>query len=179
MLNQMINVFWTLISFTVVGRFWGRYFAEGGSIWPLYIILVASILTYKVPAKWLLALTLSSDRRTYEALGVKTIRWFVQNGTLVARIKQRIGSSKHERIITRQSIEAYLKNIVIQERFHYSCFVFFTFSTFSALSTGKIGMALSITFWNILYNIYPVLLQQYNRLRIQSLISRPCINKIS
>ncbi|WP_369799789.1 hypothetical protein [Pedobacter sp. BMA] len=40
----------------------------------------------------------------------------------------------------------------------------------SAFLTGKPGMAMSILLCNIIYNVYPILLQQYNKTRINQLL---------
>ncbi|KQS33927.1 hypothetical protein [Dyadobacter sp. Leaf189] len=171
MLNQLINVFWTIVSFSLVGWYWGEFFSEKQSLWMLYIILVISVFSFNIPAKWISNLNLSTKTRTYELAGIRAMRWLVQDGMLVNRIQQKLGK-KHKVISSRQSARSYLGKIAIQERYHYSCFVFFTLSAVSAIPAGKLQMALLITFWNIIYNVYPILLQQYNRLRIQKLLGQ-------
>ena len=170
MLNQLINVFWTLTSFTVVGVYWGLYFTEKGSLGTLYTIIVLSILVYFIPARWLSALKLGKNRRTYERAGVRFVLWFVQNGTFVNRIQQKV-TSRRKLITSRKSALAYLSTISMQERYHYCCFVFFILSALSAIFMGKIVLALLILLSNVVYNVYPILLQQYNRLRINLLLS--------
>ncbi|MEO6283145.1 MAG: hypothetical protein ABIN80_23720 [Dyadobacter sp.] len=170
MLNQLINVFWTLASFMAVGSYWGVHFAEKRSPSVLGAIIVVSVLCYMTPRRWLSALTLSENRRTYERIGVKFMLWFVQNGTFVNRIQRKF--SKEKAIITsRKKASTYLSTIDMQERYHYCCFVFFILSAISALLIGKTESAFFIMLWNILYNVYPILLQQYNRLRINSVLS--------
>lgn len=170
MLNQLINVLWTLASFVVVGSYWGDYLAENGSLWSLYTIIVISILAYWIPDQWLSAITLGTKRQNYERIGIKIVLWLVQNGKLVSRI-EKVWSSKSKSNISFKRVAANLKTITIAERFHCSCFVFFGLSTVSALSIGKVRAALFITLWNILYNVYPILLQQYVRLRINNIIA--------
>jgi hypothetical protein len=170
MLNQLINVFWTIISFSVVGWYWGEYFAEDRAEWLLYVFIVASVLAFNIPVKLISALNLSTNLRTYEWIGVRAMRWLVQDGMLVHRVNQRLG--KDQKVIpNRQAARKYLNKIVVQERYHYSCFVFFSLSSVSAIPTGKIGLALLMAISNIIYNVYPILLQQYNRLRIRKLLS--------
>ncbi|MCE7059770.1 hypothetical protein [Dyadobacter sp. CY343] len=171
MLNQLINVFWTIASFAAVGYYWGLYFAERKSPYILIVFVALSILGSMLPRKWLSALTLSNDRRTYERLGVTFILRFVQNGTFVKRIEAKFGR-KVSIVNNQKKALAYLGTINVQERYHYCCLVFFILSSISALFTGKIALALLITLSNIIYNIYPILLQQYNRLRIHSMLSR-------
>lgn len=169
MFNQLINIFWTIIAFSVTGHYWGQYFAEKHSLWLVYIYIVVSIFAYNIPARWVSFLTLSNNRRIYEMIGIRVMRWLVQDGMLVNRVNRRLGK-KHRRISNIGSARAYLATIAVQERFHYSCFVFFALSAVSALVSGKVLLAISITFCNIVYNAYPILLQQYNRLRIKNLL---------
>jgi hypothetical protein len=170
MLNQLINVFWTIISFSVVGWYWGEYFAEDRVEWLLYVFIAASVLAFNIPVKLISVLNLSTNPRTYELIGVRAMRWLVQDGMLVHRVNQRLG--KNQKVIpNRKAARRYLNKIVVQERYHYSCFVFFSLSSVSAILTGKIGLALLMAISNIIYNVYPILLQQYNRLRIRKLLS--------
>lgn len=172
MLNQLINLFWTIVSFSVVGWYWGAFFAEKREEWPLYVIVVVSVFAFNIPARLVSTLIISENPRTYELMGIRVIRWFVQDGMLVNRVHRHWG--KNRRVITnRANARQYLSKIAIQERYHYSCFVFFTLSALSAVSTGKIQMALLILMANIIYNVYPILLQQYNRLRIRKLLTLP------
>jgi hypothetical protein len=171
MLNQLINIFWTIISFSALGWYWGEYFAEDRAEWLLYVFIVASVLAFNIPVKLISALNLSTNPRTYEWIGVRAMRWLVQDGMLVRRVNQRLGKN-HKAIPNRQAALKYLNKIAMQERYHYCCFVFFSLSSVSAILTGKIGLALLMAISNIVYNVYPILLQQYNRLRIRKLISR-------
>jgi hypothetical protein len=171
MLNQLINVFWTITSFSVVGWYWGEYFAEDRAEWLLYAFIVASVLAFNIPVKLISALNLSTDPRTYELIGVRAMRWLVQDGMLVQRVNQRL--DRNQKVIpNREAARRYLNKIVVQERYHYGCFVFFSLSSASAIPAGKTGMALLMAISNIIYNVYPILLQQYNRLRIRKLLSR-------
>ena len=171
MVNQLINIFWTVDSFIVVGSYWGEYIAEKELVWPIYICIVVSILGFLVPNRWLSTFTLSTNPQTYERIGVKVVLWFVQNGKLVNRIERAYG--RRARKVTRlKTIKVFLKTTTIAERYHFSCLIFFGLSTVSALSNGKIRFALYIMFWNIIYNVYPILLQQYIRLRINIIMSR-------
>lgn len=169
MLNQIINLFWTILSFAILGTYWGLYFAEQRSPLVPVTFVVLSILISAIPNRWLRRLKLSNDKKTYQRIGVKLLMYFVQNGTLVNRI-QRKYHKKSGIIHNRKQAQDYLKTIVIQEKFHYCCFALFLFTTVSAFSTGKPGMTLLIMLCNMLYNVYPILLQQYNRLRIDSLL---------
>jgi TM2 domain-containing membrane protein YozV len=165
MLNQLINIFWTMASFAVFGIYWGLYLAEKRSPLVLIAFVVISVLVYAIPARWLSILTLGKNRKFYERIGIKLFRYFVQNGTLVNRIQRKF-TAKSGIIHNLREARNYLRTIAMQERFHYCCFILFSLSTVDAFYIGKPGMALLIILFNILYNAYPILLQQYNRLRI-------------
>ena len=169
MLNQLLNIFWTAVFFVPVGFYWGGYFAEKRSPWWLSAIIVISLLVFMVPARGFSALTISKDRKVYERVGVTFVRWFVQNGKLVAWFRGKYGT-KSSLIHNRKEALNYMSTIAMQERYHYSCFVLFLLSTIDALYIGKTGIALLMLLCNVLYNVYPILLQQYNKLRINSLL---------
>mgnify|MGYP003578392111 CR=1 FL=1 len=171
MLNQIINLFWTILAFAILGVYWTQYFEEQRSPLVLIISILVSVLIYAIPTRWLRKLTISNDKKMYERIGVKLLLYVVQNGTLVNRI-QRKYYKKSGIIRNRKLVQDYLKTIVMQEKFHYCCFTLFLLSAISAFSTGKPGIALLIMLCNILYNVYPILLQQYNRLRIKKLLNQ-------
>jgi hypothetical protein len=169
MLNQIINIFWTTLSFVIVGTYWGRYLAEQRSPSIIAVFVLLSILTSFIPSSWIDKFALSKSKETYERIGLNWLLFFVQNGKLVNSIQKKQGK-RPGLIHSRTQAENYLKTIRMQERFHYCCFVLFTLSTVSAFMTGKSGIALLILLCNVSYNVYPILLQQYNRIRINRLL---------
>jgi len=170
MLNLIINLFWTITCVIPLSWYWGVHFAENRSPWDLIITIILSLLVYLIPNKWLNSLNLSKQRKTYEKFGLKTFRYFVQDGTLVNRLQNR---KTNPRIIrNREQALKYLKTIGIQERFHYCFLVLFSLTTLCAFFAARPILGLFILLSNILYNVYPILLQQYNRLRIDNFSQR-------
>jgi len=53
------------------------------------------------------------------------------------------------------------------EKFHFIMFVFFTLITFYALSRSDFWWVIIFLITNVLYNVYPNLLQQYIRLKLR------------
>jgi hypothetical protein len=86
-LNQLINFFWTALSFAPVVWFW----IEDGINLYFYLFAALSLIISILPEKIFRLLALSSQRSLYEKLGVKQIRKFVQNGTVINAVtnKQR------------------------------------------------------------------------------------------
>lgn len=98
-------------------------------------------------------------------MGVKFIRKFVQNGQYVSR-HLRKGNPDYKVIKNKATALQYQNTIVMYERFHLICFIFFVFTAAYALLGSQFTLAIIVLSANIIYNIYPILLQQYNRARL-------------
>lgn len=147
MLNQILNVSWTIIGFLPVSYFWFLH----GIHWPFYVLTALSLLTCFLPEAVYRKLDISSDLRVYRRLGVKFIRRFAQDGNFQAGKKD--------------GIRHYLNKIQMFERYHFCCLFFFQASSVYACYYEEYLLAFSIFLCNVLYNVLPILLQQYNRLR--------------
>ncbi len=154
MLNHLLNVSWTVIGFFTVSYFWFYHGVDKVFITLLLISIVACFLPERIYRQ----LIVSKDLKAYKRLGVKTIRRFVQDGDF--------GATK------RNSVKAYLKKISMFERYHYSCLIFFQASSVYACLNKQFLLAFLIFLCNIIYNVCPLLLQQYNRLRINKILKQ-------
>ena len=167
-LNQLINSFWTLLSFTPVVWFWIK---DSINLY-FYLSLTISLIIAILPEKIFTLLTLSSRRNVYEKLGVKQIRKLVQNGTVVSAVT----NSQKRFVVTRVSqAKQYLKTIAMYERFHWACFSFFLLTAIRCFWVGGFKLGSAITAANILYNVCSILLQQYNKLRIYKMTGRSVV----
>lgn len=163
--NHVINFFWTIIAFYPVIHYW---YHTGIDHW--FIISVSlSLLIAFLPKKFYDLLKFSNSRSFYEKLGVKTIRKFVQNGDFAKKISASKNSSIIESV---KDAKRYLQTVEMYSRFHWVCFLFFLFSAIHAISMKQIILAILIFLSNILYNITAILLQQYNRMRIEKIIAQ-------
>jgi hypothetical protein len=159
-LNQLINLFWTVLCFTPVLLFW----IEKGVHLRFYIYLAVSLIMVLLPENTLDFFLISSNRKFYERLGVKQIRKFVQNGDLV---KSMTHKQRHNIIKGAFQARKYLKTIAMYERYHWACFTFFLLTTVSCFLDGYLKLGFAITVSNVIYNIGSILLQQYNKIRIK------------
>jgi hypothetical protein len=159
-LNQLINFFWTILCFTPVIWFWKKEGINGY----FYSFIVAALLTGAVPKKILDLLMLSSGRRLYENLGVRQVRKFVQNGDVIRRIA---GKQKHFIINDVAQARRYLKTIAMYERFHWVCCIFFLLTALLCFIEGEWEFGFIILLANLVYNLFAILLQQYNKIRIK------------
>jgi Glycosyl-4,4'-diaponeurosporenoate acyltransferase len=150
-MNQLLNLVWTIICFAAVFMYW----LKTGPIAACWWFISVSFLGLVVPAKWL---QVSRDPKFYERLGTKLVRKFVQNGDYAKR-GRRVVSNKTNAIL-------YSKTILMYEKYHFLCLLFFLFTSIHAILFDQYLLAALIFLANVIYNIYPMLLQQYNRARI-------------
>jgi hypothetical protein len=157
-MNQVVNLFWTILCFIPLITYW---ITAGRLLW-CFIFIGLSMLSLLLPLKYL---HLSNSPTFYEAWGVRFIRKFVQQGEYVNRFIRK--SNPNYRIVKHKSNAAqYLKTTLMYERFHFLCFVFFIATAIHALISGHYLLVIIILIANVIYNVYPMLLQQYNRARI-------------
>lgn len=162
-MNQAVNFFWTILCFIPVIGFWLT-----ADMALCYIFIGVSIVSLLLPAK---LLQLSNQPKFYEKLGIKLIRKFVQNGDYInAFLKKR--HPQHKTIRGKAGATGYMNTVIMYERYHFLCFVFFLLTDFYAVKTAHYNLAFAIFLANIIYNICPILLQQYNRARVINLTNR-------
>jgi hypothetical protein len=161
-MNQVVNLFWTILCFIPVITYW---LSAGRLLW-CFIFIGLSVLSLLIPLKHL---QLSHNPKFYESLGVRFARKFVQQGEYVNRFIRK--TNPNYRIVKHKANAAqYLKTTVMYERFHLMCFIYFVLTAIHALITGQYLLLALILIANIIYNVYPILLQQYNRTRIARFI---------
>jgi len=154
MLNQVLNFGWTILAFFPVCLYWWNQ----GIDWTFYAFIILSLLAGWLPQKVYAQLSLSDDPEAYKNLGVNIIRRFTQDGGF-----------KRNKL---QGMRDYLKTIAMFERYHFICLVFFKCSAVYACLNEHIVIGLVIFVANLIYNVCPILLQQYNRLRIVNILTR-------
>jgi len=161
--DQAINLFWTALSFYPVILLWFRL---GMNNW-FYLMLGASLIVVFLPRKILDRFQLSDKARQYEKWGVRIIRKMVQGGDWA----RAAGVTQHKKMVNNASqARQYLNTIAMYERFHWFCLVFFLLSSIYGFLLGNTSLAIWVMTANLLYNGCPILLQQYNRLRIQKML---------
>jgi hypothetical protein len=159
--NATLNVFWSLLAFAPVSIFCHR-FMDGA--W-LSAFVVASPIGFMVPASTLRYLELSSTAATYRKLGVHWVNHFVQHGILINHLLRR-RYPEHGRMHSRARTASLLQSTYVQERFHWTVLLFFLLTSLYGITHGYPGWALLITITNVVYNLYPIWLQQYIRVRL-------------
>lgn len=157
--NLIINLFWTTVCYVPVVSLW--YLHYHPTI--LFASLVVSLLPVLVPAKYFSLLQISRRRSFYESLSIKSLQSLTQDGRLVSTLAKR--KNQH----TRAAHNNYKSKIAMYEKYHMICLVFFLVSFAYAIHQQAFLLSLLIFITNIIYNVIPILIQQYNKLRLSSL----------
>ena len=159
------NLLWTIIHLTPLVIY---CFKEMEPFW-MYVTLGLSCLTTFLPQSFYNKLQLSSSTAVYKKIGVGWVRKFSQDGDMINKWARK--KYPDYKVITGDR-RKYLLRIAVNERFHFVVLVFFLFTTIHTLLNMNTGWFFLFIFSNVLYNVYPMFLQQYNRLRIQQLSQR-------
>jgi hypothetical protein len=160
--NSVPNVFWSAVSFLPISLF---CYQRMDRVW-LCVFGAASLLAYVLPVSCLRRLELSSKPDVYRRLRVHWVNRFVQHGTLVNRLlRQR--NPRYRRIRSRAAALSLVRATYHQERFHWAIFLLFLLSSIYAVVNSYAGWALLIMLSNVIYNLYPIWLQQYIRMRLR------------
>lgn len=159
--NAVPSVLWSVLALGPLALCCYRYV---GPLW-LYSFGAASLLAYAWPAAWLRRLQLSSRVAVYRQLGVPALNRFTQQGALVSTLLRR-RYPQYRVLAGRAGVARLLRTTYSQERFHWAGLLFFGLVSGYAGATGHLGWALGLALLNVGYNLYPIWLQQYLRLRL-------------
>lgn len=125
----------------------------------------ASLLPRALPRSYFHDHNVERSRRLYERLGVRIFKKFVLNGDAVNRWARR--HNPCYRVVPRRAdLDYFAEQTRSVEQSHLVLFTITLFSAFYAARIGWHGWAICLTIGNVVCNIYPVLLQRYNRARI-------------
>jgi len=166
------NLFWTGLFLIPIAIFCYTFMTPKTT----YILLGLSLVPIFLPNSFFDRIQLSRSSHFYKKIGVRYINIFAQNGSLLNKFLRRKYPnfkvvSKSKTSIRKQYYQTYFF-----EKFHFSLFVFFTITTIYAGIQGHFYWVLTLTISNLLYNIYPNLLQQYVRVKLKSAVTD---NKLS
>ena len=134
----------------------------------IYILLGISLIPIFFPNSFFDSIQLSRNPHWYSRIGVKHINTFAQHGTVINKILRKKYPDFKVISRTKASIKKQYNQTYFFEKFHFSLFLFFTIMTIYAGIQGHFYWALILTVSNLLYNIYPNLLQQYIRVKLRS-----------
>lgn len=166
--NMAVNMFWSVLNLVPISVFC----YEIMSLRLFYILLFTTLLTLLLPKKFFNNIQIGKTALVYEKLGVKFINKFTQNGSIVNRLVRR--KFPQHKIVsnTTRSAHKLLQQTYMFEKFHFAMFVFFTIAAVYAFTLKHVWWGIIISVSNVIYNVYPNLLQQYVRIRLAPLLDR-------
>ena len=159
--NAVPSVLWSGLALGPLVVCCYRYVAQP---W-LWGFLAVSLSSYAWPAAWLRRLQLATSVQVYRRLGVPALGYFTQQGGLVNSLLRRRYPG-YRGLVGRRAVARLLSTTYQQERFHWAGLVFFLLISFYVGARGQLGWALALLLLNVGYNLYPIWLQQYLRVRL-------------
>lgn len=160
--NSAANFFWSALSLVPMVIFCYSF----ATLNLLFFFGIASMMTLFLPNAFFQRMQLSTSSIFYKNLGVGAVNKFSQNGAFIHRLLQR-RFPEHKLSISRSSfVRSLEQQSRMYERFHFAMAVFFGELVALALWRQLFWWAAALTLINIAYNVYPILLQQYIRLKL-------------
>jgi hypothetical protein len=166
--NMIPNLFWTallLIPVTVFCYSW----MEPKLFWIFFTISMLAIL---LPPSFFDIIQLSNTATFYKRIGVGFINRFTQNGDIVNKLLRKKYPGYQVVSKEKKSVQQFISQTYVFEKFHFMLFLFFIMIIVYSLAKGYYIWAFVFFVSNIVYNIYPALLQQYLRVRLKKTLER-------
>lgn len=145
------------------------YFRGEGELKWMVIFICISYLVSLLPKKFYDRFQISKSLKIYKQLGVDKFKRLSTNGDLINR-KIRKYFPTHRNVTNLETIRQKLNETYTIEKSHTVLFVFCILTNVYAIWTNSIGTAIILFVGNVLFNYYPTLLQQYNRIRYKRVI---------
>jgi hypothetical protein len=171
--NLLLNLFWSVLSFVPLCIFCFQWV----EINFLFVFVGLSLLPAFFTRSALDKLQVSKRKKVFTKLGVPLFQHLTQNGSFVKYLIRKSYPGHRFLRPEKGSIEALLKQTYVFEKFHLMVMVFFCLTTIYALMKGFSGWAVVLTIINLVYNVYPILLQQYIRLKLAGYYKKVEVHK--
>jgi len=156
------NITWSVLNLVPISI----YCYSSVDLKSLYISIAISVIPGFLPNSFYDNLQIGRTTRLYKRLGVGIVNKLAQNGAIINRLIRKKFRGYRTLMHERSSVNKLLKQTYMFEKFHFIMFVFFIFITLYSLVKNDFWWSIIITITNVLYNIYPNLLQQYIRLKL-------------
>ena len=161
--NMIPNVAWSVLNLVPVSIYCYNMVDHK----PLYIFIAVSVIPGFFPNSFYNSIQLGRTTRIYRKLGVGLVNKLAQNGAIINHLVRKKFPGYKMIGYQRSSIDKLLQQTYMFEKFHFIMFVFFILITAHALVKDHFWWAVIISVTNVLYYIYPNLLQQYIRLKLK------------
>lgn len=161
--NMIPNLVWSILNVTPIAIYCFTLLDHK----TFYIFLAVSLIPIFFKNSFLDKLQMGKTIKIYKRLGVHQVNHVTQNGVIVNNLVKR--KFPDHKVVTnrKSSITALVNQTYLFEKFHLIFFLFFSLTIAYAFSKGHLKWACIILVTNVVYNIYPNLLQQYIRLKLR------------
>jgi hypothetical protein len=157
-LNAAINLLWTGLLLTPVYFYCARYVTLK---W-LLVFGLASVSPLCVSRAILQRFQLSPEVNGYRRLGVPLLVKLTQDAPWLGRL----GAQGRRVSLDRKVIARVIRETWMRERFHFGMLVFTGCCSGLAFWQMELRWCVTLIIVNTFYNLYPIWLQQYLRLRL-------------
>ncbi|MGB7785717.1 MAG: hypothetical protein WBL27_06415, partial [Salinimicrobium sp.] len=141
---------------------------EGELVW-MIIFIGISYFVSRLPKSFYDKFQLSKNLTIYNKLAVDKFKKFSTNGDYInRRIRRKFPT--HRNVANLETLKAKLNETYTIEKSHTVLFIFCLLTNIYAFWINSIGTAIILFIGNIIFNFYPNLLQQYNRIRYKRVI---------
>ncbi len=160
------------------------YFRGEGKLKWMILFICISYLVSLLPKKFYDRFQMSKSLKIYKQFGVDKFKRLSTNGDLINR-KIRKYFPTHRNVTNLETIREKLNETYTIEKSHTVLFVFCLLTNVYAIWTNSFGIAIILFVGNVLFNYYPTLLQQYNRIRYKRVIenftriTKPCRQRLT
>ena len=145
------------------------YVGGAGEFKWLIVFIGISYLVSRLPRTFYDKIQISNNLKVYQQLKVHLFKRLSTNGDLInMQIRKKFPT--HRNVKNLETVKEKLNETYVVEKSHTVLFVFCLLTTVYAFLTNAFGTAILLLIGNTLFNYYPNLLQQYNRIRYSRLI---------
>jgi hypothetical protein len=160
--NAVINLLWTCL---LLGPVY-VYCAHHVTPKCLFLFGLAAVFPFGAPKRILQRFQLGTNVDVYRSLGVPLLVKCTQDAPWLGRL----GGGQYRRVsLDRKVIARVMRETWMRERFHLGLLLFCGACSGLALWQMELRWCVTLIVINTLYNLYPVWLQQYLRLRLTRL----------
>ena len=145
------------------------YFRGEGELMWMILFIGISYFVSRLPKSFYDKFQLSKNLTIYKKLAVDKFKKFSTNGDFINK-KIRRKFPTHRNVANLETLKAKLNETYTIEKSHTVLLVFCLLTNIYALWTNSIGTAIILFIGNIMFNFYPNLLQQYNRIRYKRVL---------
>ncbi|MDB5119600.1 MAG: hypothetical protein JWN56_818 [Sphingobacteriales bacterium] len=160
--NMVPNLIWSIIALVPLVIFCYQML----NLKSILIIVIVSYIPALLPTSMYSRITFIDNPKLLNRIGLNFFNKFTQNGTFINHLIRKKYPDYKVISIKRNSINKIINQTYMLERFHVILFTFFTIIIVYALMKAQWFWAFILIFINVIYNIYPILLQHAIRMRL-------------